>query len=370
MSRTSHEYEHIAKLVKRAQRGDQAAFEEAYRLTAQPQYFTLLSKVGADVANDLLQEVYLAVWAHLADIRPRAFVGYVNSVTRNVLLRHYEKSNRKKETAPGQDKLVELVDGDQQSATSATQASTADPAHAATRRDESQRLAEALRTCLDDRERNVVLMRYYHRMPVAAIAEQIDVSASTVKRILNQALEKLRSHLGFLPFGASLAALMEQAVDTSLAPGVSGKPPQRSALDSATRITAGLLAAASVACVAFAIAPHESPAGASAIESMPANPTPLAAPYVDTEAPYLTGTALEGAQTVLTFSDESGIAKATLTAENGTICEAEHITQDDAGTNVYFCRFSVPSGIYDAYAADGLGNEAVGTITVTLPEDA
>ncbi len=95
--RETDPYEHLAHLVAQAQTGDRNAFEEAYRLTAQAQFFSIAAKTNAEVAPDLLQEVYLTVWKNIAKIRPRSFVGYLNTVTHNVCLRHYERTSRPRE---------------------------------------------------------------------------------------------------------------------------------------------------------------------------------------------------------------------------------------------------------------------------------
>lgn len=149
--RETDPYEHLAHLVAQAQTGDRNAFEEAYRLTAQAQFFSIAAKTNAEVAPDLLQEVYLTAWKNIAKIRPRSFVGYLNTVTHNVCLRHYERTSRPREIpAPADD--LEAAERNEKHEARAEH--TADPAIITNTRDEQALLARALREVLDDRERD------------------------------------------------------------------------------------------------------------------------------------------------------------------------------------------------------------------------
>ena len=392
--RETDPYEHLAHLVAQAQTGDRNAFEEAYRLTAQAQFFSIAAKTNAEVAPDLLQEVYLTVWKNIAKIRPRSFVGYLNTVTHNVCLRHYERTSRPREIPAPADDLE-----------------AADPAIITNTRDEQALLARALREVLDDREREAVLLRFYQEMRIDDIAAAMELSPSTVKRTLRRALGKLRASLGDLPRGGAFIVLLADAVEEPLATGVAPRPrPARlRPIDGAVRAAAAVSALVVVGCLGAAFTMERPAFGPSeVIEETPvpaADAVEPAAP-ADTAGPRLTAMTTEHGATVVTLADESGIGDVRLTDENGTVHQpvameasegaeggadgmaggatdggtddesettsglgaAESGVRDAAaeGSGV-ICRFDVPSGTYTLTATDLCGNIAEGTVTISLP---
>ena len=400
--RETDPYEHLAHLVAQAQTGD---FEEAYRLTAQAQFFSIAAKTNAEVAPDLLQEVYLTVWKNIAKIRPRSFVGYLNTVTHNVCLRHYERTSRPREIpAPADD--LEAAERDEKHEARAEH--TADPAIITNTRDEQALLARALREVLDDREREAVLLRFYQEMRIDDIAAAMELSPSTVKRTLRRALGKLRASLGDLPRGGAFIVLLADAVEEPLATGVAPRPrPARlRPIDGAVRAAAAVSALVVVGCLGAAFTMERPAFGPSeVIEETPvpaADAVEPAAP-ADTAGPRLTAMTTEHGATVVTLADDSGIGDVRL---NGTVHQpvameasegaeggadgmaggatdggtddesettsglgaAESGVRDAAaeGSGI-ICRFDVPSGTYTLTATDLCGNIAEGTVTISLP---
>lgn len=380
-------YNELAALVLRAQAGDTEAFRELYRRTAQAQYFNLSAKVGADAAADLLQEVYLIAWQNIGSIDPLAFVGYVRTVAHNACLRYWDSPGHARETALSDDDLA--AHDARLSARLAREAD--DPATVAAAHDSYAQLAQALREVLDEREREVILLRFYQEMRIDAIAEALEVSPSTVKRTIRRALNKLRARLGDLPRGAAFPVLLAHAVETPLAHDVAPKTHRAhgTAFDWAVRAMAALSAAAVIACVGIALA-MERPAvvtpetiGEAAVPT--SEPVAETAPAVaDTTGPELVAMATERRMTVLTLTDESGIAAVHLVDERGDEYDpvAMEKQQDgaagiDAGgernessathPHETLYRFDVTSGTYTVIATDAAGNTASGPITVTLP---
>lgn len=367
VARHANSYEYIAKLIARAQAGDRAAFEEAYRLTAQAQYFTIMSKVGASAAADLLQEVYLIAWKNRAKIRPRAFVGYLNTVSRNVCLRYRERMGRLREASSG---AAELQASEQHDDRGQTPEHITDPADIASGRDEGARLAAALRSELDDREREVILMRFYQDMGVAAIAENLDVSESTVKRTIKRALSKLRDKLGALPFGPALSLLLQQAVEDPLADGARPRAVHRTTrpVDWGVRIVSAAACVAAIGCLGLVAAGHLMPnAGPATPETIGDPGIPLAETVSDTAPPTLEELRLEHGVSVVCLRDESGIASVTLTAEDGTVYRSTEAMRASGEDAVWELRLTVPSGAYALTATDCEGNVATGEVTVDFP---
>lgn len=369
MALRANSYEHIAELIARAQEGDRAAFEEAYRLTAQAQYFAIAAKAGPDAAPDLLQEVYLVAWKNIGKIRPRSFVGYLNAVSRNVCLRHYEQASRLRGAS--------LEDADTQTLErhaerERTPEHAADPADIAGSRDEGARLAAALRSELDDREREAVLMRFYQDMGLAAIAENLGVSERTVKRIIKRALSKLRNKLGALPFGPALPLLLQQAVEDPLAEGVRPRAAcwATRPVDWGVRIVSAAACVAAIGCLGLVAAGHLAPAITPlALEAIGDPGIPLAEAVGDTVPPALEELRTERGESVVLLRDESGIASVMLTAEDGTIYRSTEAARVNGEDSVWELRITVPSGTYALAATDKAGNSATGSVTVALPPD-
>ncbi|MCI8424042.1 MAG: sigma-70 family RNA polymerase sigma factor [Adlercreutzia sp.] len=370
MRNDDRSYKHLAHLVKRAQQGDAEAFRELYERTAQAQYFNVAAKVGYATADDILQEAYLVAWKNLADIRPRAFIGYVRRVADTLCLQYFERGSHPRETSTDTDDFAVM---DTSAKLHGSDPDKGDPAPEVGRRDATRRLAQALREELDERERETLLLRFYQDMKIDEIAETLEVSPSTVKRTIRGALDKLREKLGVLPTGVVFAAALQRAVEDPLATGVSPKPaPSRASwADRAVPAVAALAVIGAIGCVAVAAGlPREAPAAPVDESQVTAEPAPdptLAPEAGDTAAPELASMVTERGGAVLAFTDESAVAEVRLTDEAGaTYTPAEADTADP--THPVF-RFQVPSGTYQLRATDAVGNAASGEITVTLPPE-
>lgn len=366
-------YDELAALVRRAQAGDEEAFRELYRRTAQAQYFNLIAKVGEEAAADILQEVYLIAWQRIGDIAPRSFVGYLRAVGQNVCRRYYERIAHAHETTLLRADVTAL---DHTPLSEHMADETCDPARVADARDTSERLARALRDELDEREREVLLLRFYQEMRIDAIAEALNISPSTVKRTIRRALDKLRGQLGDLPRGAAFPVLLIQAVENPLAADVVPKPQARSAsaLDWGVRAMAAVSVLAVIGCLGAAFSlERPAPAAPEVIEeaAVPTAEPKTAATPADETAPELLSMATERGATVFTIADDSGVAAVSLTDADGTEFAAASTEADPSAEapNAAAYRFKVPSGPYTLRAVDVAGNVAEGTVTIALPPE-
>ncbi len=365
--RASHR--ELARLVRRAQAGDRAAFDELYAQTAQIQYFAILGKVGPDAAPDILQELYLIAWKNLAEVRPQAFVGYLNGVARNLCRDHFKRQGGTKAPAPVDDEALEAAAHERGAV---ADEAVADPGAVVSSRDERARLARALREELDDRERDAVLLRYYQGMKLAEVAEELEVSRATAKRIIASALEKLRAKLGLLPVSAALGPAVAAAVEASPAPGVTlgrvgdGNVSEPRRHEWLTRTCGAAALAVAVGAAGFALfAPRAVP--------VPDEPVPQAEPDTfeapaDTSGPVLAESFTEGATTVFVLRDESGVASAWCIGEDGERVEPKSRPAGDAIEGEW--RFSLTSGAWELHAVDALGNESSGTLSADITPDA
>ena len=74
----------VARLVRGAQRGDRAAFDELYRRFARMVHGVVLARVSRIDVDDLVQDVFLAAWQRLAALRePAAFGGWLATIARH-----------------------------------------------------------------------------------------------------------------------------------------------------------------------------------------------------------------------------------------------------------------------------------------------
>ncbi len=73
-----------ARLVRRAQRGDDTAFASLYDRYARVVHGILLARVPRVDIDDLVQDVFLSAWQRLDTLRdPAAFGGWLAMITRN-----------------------------------------------------------------------------------------------------------------------------------------------------------------------------------------------------------------------------------------------------------------------------------------------
>lgn len=173
----------LGELLCRAKDGDKEAFTEIYRATAQLQYYKIKTYVNnAQDAEDILQAVYLYLWEKLGDIeKPRALISYLNSITVHTCLYHKEKE-RYRASEPLDEKLLLNREAGEGRTDAIEQR-------------ENRVLVSDLLKNLTQRERMIVVMRYVQSYKIAEIADELQISVSTVKRDLQSAMGKMRKKL-------------------------------------------------------------------------------------------------------------------------------------------------------------------------------
>ena len=73
-----------ARLVDRIREGDEDAFNELYRMFAPMVHGIILARVGADNADDILQEVFISAFRNLNSLRDKNAVGgWLAMIARN-----------------------------------------------------------------------------------------------------------------------------------------------------------------------------------------------------------------------------------------------------------------------------------------------
>lgn len=154
-------------------------YEALYRKYADDVYNYIWYRVGhdRDLAEDLMQEVFIRAFKHLSKFRHRGYSyrTYLLTIARNLLANHF----RKKPFVP----LDEIADI---------------PDEVTTEQRVSRKLAaEDLWRAVQDlsvNERDAILMHYQKEMPVKDIATVMDKSANAVKINLTRGRAKLKEH--------------------------------------------------------------------------------------------------------------------------------------------------------------------------------
>ena len=93
------DYNYLAELVLKTQRGDSEAFAELYTATYQKQYrFAYRYAKDAYLAQDILQDVYILVLKNINALKnPRLFVSWLNQITFRTCFDVCQKHSRHEE---------------------------------------------------------------------------------------------------------------------------------------------------------------------------------------------------------------------------------------------------------------------------------
>jgi RNA polymerase sigma-70 factor, ECF subfamily len=172
----------IVKAIARVSAGDEAPFRQVYQATSAKLYGVVMRIVGRrDVADDVLQEVYVCVWQRAGEFDPASAspITWLATIARNRALDSVKrKSMRSIDECP---EVLQLPSGD-------------DPL-ADYVQDEGRR---RLLTCLDllgPEKRYVLLQAYFYGMTREEIAQHIGRPVSAVKTWLRRSLAELKNYL-------------------------------------------------------------------------------------------------------------------------------------------------------------------------------
>ena len=171
---SAREEDGVAPLVLSARRGDRDAFEALYRRFHRLVHGILLTRLPRADAEDVAQEVFLAAWERLDDLRDASgFGGWVAAIARNRATSHVRA--RREEAA-----LPEDLPGGTPSEAGALAVLSA-----------IRRLPEAYREPL--------VLRLVEGMTGPEIARQTGLTEGSVRVNLHRGFAKLREILGGSP---------------------------------------------------------------------------------------------------------------------------------------------------------------------------
>lgn len=186
-----------ADLIREAQQGNKAAFEELVRQYDQAvlRLALHLTRTEQD-AKDIYQEAFLKAYRNLGSFRFEcSFYTWIYRIVTNLCLDHLRRKQVRKEDAPvvfdehGEEFSIidQVADG----------RAGASPERELMRREMAKRIAGAL-TKLSPRERMVFEMKHYQGLKLRTIGEALNTTEETAKNTLFRATQKLRSALADL----------------------------------------------------------------------------------------------------------------------------------------------------------------------------
>ena len=183
-----------AELIRGAQRGDRAAFEELVRQYDHAVLRLALHLTGSEQdARDISQDAFLKAYRNLGSFRFEcSFYTWIYRIVTNLCLDHLRKRQVRKEDAP----VVTDSDGEEYSIIDqvADDRSGASPERDLMRRELGARIGRAL-TRLTPRERMVFEMKHYQGLKLRTIGEALSTTEETAKNTLFRATQKLRAAL-------------------------------------------------------------------------------------------------------------------------------------------------------------------------------
>jgi len=173
-----------ARLLRRLQSGEAAAFAELLDAQgARVRALALRMGISPTEADDVTQEIWLAVWKALPSFRGDADLAtWVYRLAINICLKHRARTGK---ATGGDDELEDLVCQDQSAL--------------APRVLERRELGEQVRKAIEglsDAHRAVVVLHEMHGLTYVQCAHALQVPVGTVKSRLFHAFGRLRTRLG------------------------------------------------------------------------------------------------------------------------------------------------------------------------------
>jgi RNA polymerase sigma-70 factor, ECF subfamily len=183
-----------AVLVREAQGGDRAAFEELVRHYDQAVLRLALHLTGSEhEAQDIYQDAFLKAYKNIGNFRFEcSFYTWIYRIVTNLCLDHLRRRQVRKEESPV------AVDAEGQAYDVLDQVADiragANPERDLMRRELGKHIGRALEQ-LSAKERMVFELRHYHGMKLRTVGEMLNTTEETAKNTLFRATQKLRGAL-------------------------------------------------------------------------------------------------------------------------------------------------------------------------------
>jgi RNA polymerase sigma-70 factor (ECF subfamily) len=181
-------------LIREAQRGNRAAFEELVRQYDQAVLRLALHLTGSESdAQDIFQDAFLKAYKNVGSFRFEcSFYTWIYRIVTNLCLDHLRKRQVRKEdshvTTDASGEEYDLLDQ------VADKRAGANPERDLMRRELGKRINTALDR-LTPRERMVFELKHYHGLKLRTVGEILNTTEETAKNTLFRATQKLRGSL-------------------------------------------------------------------------------------------------------------------------------------------------------------------------------
>ncbi len=181
-------------LVREAQRGNRAAFEELVRHYDQAVLRLAMHLTGSEhEAQDIYQDAFLKAYKSVCNFRFEcSFYTWIYRIVTNLCLDHLRKKQVRKEDAPvatdAEGESYDLLDQVPDARAGAN------PERDLMRRELGTRINQALEK-LTPRERMVFELKHYQGLKLRTVGEILNTTEETAKNTLFRATQKLRSTL-------------------------------------------------------------------------------------------------------------------------------------------------------------------------------
>lgn len=174
-------------VLQRCQRGSAEAFEVLVNRYMKDAYFIALGLVGnREDALDLSQEAFVRAFRHIKDVKPgRKFFPWFYQILKNLCVSHLRKRRYRQASSLNGEDCPEV-------------ASTNDcfsPEEVAKRNEMKAQVWQAIGK-LDEKHREVIILRHFQNMSYENIAEALFCNKGTVTSRLYYARKKLEELLG------------------------------------------------------------------------------------------------------------------------------------------------------------------------------
>lgn len=174
----------VQRLVTRAQKGEQHAWFQLYRLHVQRVYRTVRPMCGSDAeAEDIVQESFIKAVGALNRYLPRPEARFVSWLMTIAVNTARKRLGRRRALPTPQEKLDRM-----------REQPSADPTDEAIERAETELKRLALLQALselDERERQVMTLRYGSDLTAREVSEAVKTSEANVRKICQRQRDRL-----------------------------------------------------------------------------------------------------------------------------------------------------------------------------------